>query len=104
MFRNDAQICCALKILLRNIKGGRLWTDTGPSDAAVHASLNPVPWSHGEIIMLQVAFDFWNGDGKAKFASVLNKLDYDNTKLVTGLWIACNDGAEAVDRWIEDNR
>jgi len=103
MFRNEAQQVAAVRILLRSVRLEHLWQDNGPTDHANQLiDHKGGAMSHGETLMLQVAFDFWNGWGLAKFADVVNDLDGTRLPLVANLMIAVGQGAEAVDQWIAD--
>lgn len=101
MFLNDAQACRALQLLLVAIKDGRLWSESGPSDEAVRILNGETPASHGERVMVQVAFDFWNGEGKAKFADMIGVLDSNNQARAAALWVAYDFGQHAIEDWID---
>ena len=101
MFRNDRQICEAVRVLLRSIRLEHLWTDFGPTDEALKLLEDRgSPLSHGEAVMVLTAFDFWNGDGKVEFRELLTVLDRERLALVASLMLASSEGSDAVDRWM----
>lgn len=101
MLRDDKQACRALRVFL----GGTfhdvdsLWTDKGPTETALRY-LKASPLSHGEHLILQVAFDLWNGRGGAKFSELMSVLDTSFLVLVFELATAVANGPDAVDAWI----
>lgn len=100
MFASDQQRSLAIRVLLpRTLQ--KLWTEHGPTEEAVDYVLHGSPLSSGEKIMLAVAFDFWNGQGDARFSDVANRLDSRNTHAVASLMIAVVRGSLHVDEWIE---
>ncbi len=58
-----------------------LWGKSGPTDLGC-SWLKRSPLSSGEQLMLQVAFDLWNGMGDAKVADLLSTLDERNLRAV----------------------
>lgn len=105
MFRDDRQICSAMRVLLGSVGLERLWTDAGPTDEALELlEARGGPLSHGEQLMLLVAFDFWNGHGEAELGDLLAVFDAERIELVASLMIASAKGASAVDRWLEEHR
>jgi len=102
MFANDAQQCRAIRALLgSHFHGSRLdelWGPTGPTELACTLLEQGGHGSHGEIVLLRVAFDFWNGRGKAKFSDVIEVLDTERLQLVASLAMAYN--GDAVDEWV----
>jgi hypothetical protein len=84
----DKQKCAAIRAFLARVAHGRLaalWTDEGPTPTAVTYIDEGSPLSHGEAILLQVAFDVWNGHGKATLDDLLGVLDDDNLAAVLEL-------------------
>lgn len=105
MFRDDAQISSAVLVLLHSVQLERLWTAAGPTNEAVElADKRGGPMSHGEALIVLVAFDFWNGHGHARLDELLAVLDPDRIRLVATLMIAAAEGGEAVDRWLSQHR
>ena len=105
MFRDDRQSCDAVRVLLGSVKLEPLWTAAGPTDEALKLlEQRGGAMSHGEQLMLLVAFDFWNGKGKAELSELLSVLDGDRMRLVASLMIATAEGSEAVDRWLTKHR
>lgn len=102
MFRNDAQKCQAILALLQPSGMDQYWTETGPSEIAVSLlERNGGGHSSGQALMLKVAFDIWNGEGKATLGDILGKLDEINLGMLSTLMSAANVSAEDVDRWIK---
>lgn len=56
--------------------------------------------SHGERILLEVALDFWNGQGNARFAE-LYQLNPTDRNLVFSLYQALCTSPQSVQAWIE---
>jgi hypothetical protein len=104
MFKSDAQACQAIKKLLDEsglpaLRG--LWTDAGPTDAAVSLiDRGGGPMSSGEVAMLRAAFDFWNGRGGLKLDTIIDVLDVSRAEAVCSLALALKRGSHAVDEWI----
>ena len=101
MFSNEHQKALTIRLLLSPYLE-HFWTENGPTEQASDYLDNGAPLSSGEMIMLRVAFDFWNGNGGAKFADVANRLDSRNTALVASLMAAVASGSHAVNQWIDD--
>ena len=57
-------------------------------------------YSHGERILLEIALDFWNGQGNARFAD-LYQLNAHDRSLVFSLYQALCSSSQAVQAWIE---
>jgi len=58
-------------------------------------------YSHGERILLEIALDFWNGQGNARFAD-LYQLNPQTRSLVFSLYQALCTSPQAVLAWIDD--
>ncbi len=100
MWASEKQQCQAILVLLRRVHLERLWTDTGPTVEASELLMeHGGPLSHGEAVMLQVAFDLWNGGGKATVGELLNTLDSVNLFLVAGLLMTLSKSQPDVDSW-----
>lgn len=87
-FRSDEEACVAIRAFLATVGHGRLsnlWTAEGPTEQAVEYVEKGSPLSHGEAVLLRVAFDFWNGAGKATLDDLLNVLDDKNLRAVLDL-------------------
>jgi ATPase subunit of ABC transporter with duplicated ATPase domains len=81
-----------------------LWTPTGPTPLAeelLHADGGPL--SHGEKVMLFIAWALWNGEGNVTLDEVLNTLDGRNLELVGGLLVALAGGSTALEGWLQEN-
>ena len=83
MWQSEKQQCEAIRALLGRVRLERLWTETGPTDEACRLLQDAGgPMSHGEIVMLRVAFDLWNGHGKATVYELISVLDNGNLRAV----------------------
>lgn len=84
----DKEISAAVRYFLGEVAHGRLaslWTEDGPTAVAVEYIQKGSPLSHGEHLLLQVAFDVWNGGGKATVGDLLSVLDDSNLRAVLDL-------------------
>ena len=83
MWDSDKQQCVVIRRLLTATHLERLWTNEGPTDEACQLlESKGGPMSHGEIVMLKVAFDLWNGTGNATVDDLVVVLDDDNLRAV----------------------
>lgn len=78
----EARNAAVVKLLSRRPGLARLWRATGPSPLAVQYLEQGSPLSSGEVVLLKVAFDLWNGRGKATVDDLLSTLDEDNLRAV----------------------
>jgi hypothetical protein len=102
MFRNDEQACAAIRALLGTLKLDYLWTAAGPTDEASDLlAQNGGPLSSGERVLLLSAWALWNGRGNLCLSDVIDYLDRERTRALCGLMLAIQQGAAAVDRWLE---
>ncbi len=93
MWQSEKQQCEVIRALLGRIRLERLWTETGPTDEACRLLQDAGgPMSHGEILMLRVAFDVWNGHGKATVADLMAVLDDGNLRAVLAAIAASRPG------------
>jgi hypothetical protein len=101
MFRDDRQASRAIRVLLGAMfhDVDALWTKDGPTTQAL-GYLKSSPLSHGEHIFLQIAFDFWNGGGGAKFVDILGTLDREKVAVVFAFVRSYHAGGPAIDQWI----
>lgn len=81
MWKNDKQACETIIGMLQRARMDHLclWNLKGPTDAAVQL-LSSGGLSHGELIMLRVAFDLWGGAGHADLADIIGVLDTNNLR------------------------
>jgi hypothetical protein len=102
MFRDDRQTARVCRVLLGGVRLARLWTDAGPTDEALELlKAGGGPLSSGEALVIRVAFDFWNGQGEASLARLLEVLDPGRLEALGSLLVALARGAGAVDAWLE---
>ncbi len=101
MFQSEQLRTLAVRLLVQHAGLGRYWVG-GPTAAAQDIIRDGGGLSSGEMIMLQVAFDFWNGEGGAKLADVCYRLDTSNTVAVATLLSAVAKGT--VNEWIAEQR
>ncbi len=104
MFRDDKQIAACCKVLLDRVLLGYVFGPDGPTPrglAVIHGVLkNGSVLSSGEQLMIRIALDFWNGDGKATVAEILRTLDNGNTAAIASLLKASVNGSQEIDRWL----
>lgn len=114
--RNDIQLGQVCRILCGLAHRAEYWAHEDPHDAQI-GQLRPTPMacavaqgkeacSHGEYVLIQVAWAFWNGgtldDAKSLgFVEVIQTLDSTRARAVAELMIAesCGD-SEVIDQWI----
>jgi hypothetical protein len=101
MFSDEAQRVRAVRALLARIGLASLWTDEGPTPLAMKYRARS-PLSSGETVMVQAAWDVWNGEGKLLLADVLDALDLPNTSALCGLVVAEKVGGPAIEQWIAE--
>ena|ERR1035438_7659609 len=105
LFKDDperARICSALLSLINR---GSLWTESGPTAAAMELhKRHGGSVSHGESVMLGVAWAVWTGenDWPLTFNEVLYTLDAKSLKAVGYLIVALATGHAAIDKWLLD--
>lgn len=106
MFRDDAQTHAAIRLLLGTIPGlARMWTETGPTDEAAHVvEGTSSAMSSGEVLLVRVAFDLYNGQGGASFGRVLNTLGNEPLNALGALLVAFTQSPEAIEVWIAAQR
>ena len=79
MWKSDAQACQVIRGMLETTRLEYLWAADGPTDEACKLmQAGGGPLSHGQEIMLRVAFDLWNGGGKAELQDLIGVLDSGN--------------------------
>ncbi len=105
MFRDDRQKCAVIRVLLRHVGQAELWSETGPTaDAIELLAARGGPLSHGQAVMLRVAFDIWGGDGHIELNEIMSTLDPDGLLLVGTLLTAVAHEASgvsvSVDAWL----
>jgi hypothetical protein len=83
MWKSDAQACEVIRRMLTATHMDDLWGDDGPTKQACKLmEAGGGPLSHGQEIMLRVAFDLWNGGGKAEVQDLIGVLDSGNLRSV----------------------
>lgn len=83
MWQSDAQKCQVIRGLLARVHCEHLWTGEGPTQEALDLLRDKGgPMSHGQTVMLQVAFDLWNGGGKVTLDELIVVLDDGNLRAV----------------------
>lgn len=103
MFRDEAQTHAALRVLLGTAHKDvdRWWTATGPTEEAVRVvEERSGPMSAGEVLLVLVAFDLWNGRGAASLGRVFSTLDEPLAALGSLLVAVSEPDPATVDRWI----
>jgi hypothetical protein len=103
-FRNEAEraaVCAALCSHV-NKAGVTWWTEDGPTDAAVAVVEGRSGLSHGERLMVLVAWAVWNGRGSVNLSELMDTLDGRNIRAVGLLLVAlAGDAPGSVARWLE---
>ena len=111
MFVNDKQrsrVCYVLLALCSERFADQFWAEPeneGPTKYGLDAVLGIRKGfrsgiSHGQALLLQVAFDFWNGLGQAPIHSVCNDLDISLVTAIGELMTAVANNR--VDVWLEN--
>ena len=101
MLRSEAQMALVCQALCASLGLGRLWTSAGPTDEAVALlEAGGGPLSSGERIVLLSAWAVWNGEGDAKLADVIHRLDSRRLHELGTLLVAVGRGGAAIDAWI----
>lgn len=102
MFRDDRQInsCCTL--LLGRLGMSCFWTKTGPTTAALEQLQSEgARLSSGEMTMLRVAFDFYNGGASVSLREIMQRLDDKHRRCIAELILAESRGPIEIDRWLK---
>lgn len=103
MLRNDEQLARVCQSLCGRIGLPSLWTEDGPSVQAKELLRDQGgPLSHGEKVIVFLAWSFWNGKGGLTVAELVDTLDRDNLSAVGQLLEAYAEGLDAVNAWLED--
>lgn len=106
-WRDDAQRAAVCSTLLALVGLGGLWRHDfgypGPTRRA-HALLEAggAPLSSGERVMLRLAWDVWNGAGRAVLGETLAVLSPRLLEKVGRLLMACAQGPDQIDAWIQE--
>ncbi len=103
MFWDEKLQSAAIQTLLGRI--GRFNTDAlfdqgRPTEQFFQLYKRRGALSHGERVILEIALDFWNGQGNVRF-NELYVLSSRTRALVFSLYQALCDGPEAIQDWIE---
>lgn len=107
MWRNDAQACRAIRVLLGTLfdqkRVNLWWRDDGPTKTAVKLyERKGGSLSHGESILFMAAFDLWNGEGGVRLSDVLHVLDTRRTEALCSLIVAHHRGSLAIEGWLRE--
>lgn len=103
MFRDDQQRAAVCQVLCGRVGRQSLWTPTGPTPPAEELlQAGGGPLSHGEKVMLFIAWALWNGEGNLTLSEVINTLDGGNLELVGGLLVAMSGGSKAIEGWLQE--
>jgi hypothetical protein len=101
MWNTETERAQAILLLLRAGQLGHLWTTNGPTDGAVELlEGGRRALSRSQAVLLRVAFDLWNGCGKAHFADVVELLDGQMLRNVLTLCLAVSAGGSAIPSWM----
>lgn len=103
VFRDDRQLASVCQALCGLVRLPTLWTATGPTDRAEELlKQGGGTLSHGEKVMLFIAWALWNGQGGLTFGEAIKTLDGGNLKAVGELLVALGEGSSAIDGWLEE--
>jgi hypothetical protein len=101
VFRNDEQLAAVCRTLCARVGLKSFWTDAGPSERAKELlRAQGGPLSHGEKVMVFLAWSFWNGNGGLTVAELVDTLDRENLSAVGQLLQAHVEGPDALDAWL----
>jgi hypothetical protein len=103
MFRSNRQMADACRVLLAPIGLAHLWRGDRPHNELFEVLQQRLK-SSGELALVAMTLDIFNGQGKATVGDLVHRLDSDHIRRVGTLLVAIADGPEAVDRWIAVNR
>lgn len=100
--RDDRQLALVCKALLERVRLGDLWAADGPTATAVGIlERGGGPMSSGEVLMLRLAFDLWNGEGHLELGRALQVLDGGNLRALGSLLLVLAEGDnDAIDVWL----
>ena len=77
-----------------------MFTETGPTREATDTLGDRGTLSSGQYLMLQAAFDVWNGRGGMPLGRALNVLDDRNLQAFATLLVAITMGSVDIELWI----
>ena len=103
MWQTEEQRGRACRALLATLGLAHYWGDGRPSDDAVAVLEKRGPGlSHGERLLVLVAWDLWNSGGNTPLGELLDVLDPERTRALLGLISAANSEnyGPAIDAWI----
>lgn len=103
MFWDNELQAAAIRIFLDctgHFRGQKLFEQGHATDLFFRLYKRRRSFSHGERILLEIALDFWNGQGNARFAD-LYQLNPQDRSLVFSLYQALCTNPQAVQAWIE---
>lgn len=105
MFRNEKQRAAVCQRLTGSVHSGVFWTADGPTELALFHR-KPRGLSHGESLMIRLAWNVWNAENKAPAIHELwETLDSKRLALVGAFLVAMADtSGRALDTWIADQQ
>jgi hypothetical protein len=105
MCRSDAQLAQVCETLCRSVGLNGMWTWNGSTGKATDVNLRcfrrTPGWSHGEILLWQTAWAFWNGNKKPSLYDMTAALDSRHLALIGTLLVAIAEGPTGIDGWLE---
>jgi hypothetical protein len=109
MFASTEQMHTAIRTILAigpGIEVDKVWTLRGPTTFCAHVldGSEDEYLSDGEHLLVRVAFDLYNGAGRALVRDVIAKLDARCAGAVAELLVAAIKGGPAVDAWLATYR
>lgn len=83
MWHSEKQQSEVIGELLQRVHLQSFWSENGPTrEACELLEAGGGPLSHGQAVLLRVAFDLWNGEGKATVDELITVLDAGNLCVV----------------------
>ncbi len=103
MFRDDRQRARVCQALCALVGFPTFWTDAGPSPRVKELlEADGGPLSHGEKVMVFVAWALWNSRGGLTIAELVDTLDRENLTAIGELLSALANGPAALDAWLAE--
>lgn len=106
MWRSEKARNSAIRSMLASTPAvSRLWSETGPTDAAVELLERGGGYlSSGERVVLRAAFDLWNGQGNCKVGELLDTLDAVRLRAVANAILARDERDVPTIEWRDDGK
>ncbi len=103
MIGDDELLARVCRALCARVRLASAWTLKGPTPLAIAVRDGRSPLSHGEQVMLRVAWSMWSGEGGLTLAELVQVLDVEHTRVVFDLVLAAMTDGRAVEAWLARN-